>query len=67
MNNNDNIVCFCSDVTVKNVLDNIQKNPNFSNMKFNDKLEYLDIAQKCGRCEDNDCDIIDTHYSNFFN
>lgn len=64
--NENNIVCACTDVTVKDVLLNIQKEVNFNNMQFNDKLEYLDIAQCCGRCEEKDCDIIDTHFSELF-
>ncbi len=63
----NNIVCACTDVTVKEVLLNIQKNLNFNNMTFNKKLEYLDIGQCCGYCEEKDCDIIDTHYSEIFN
>lgn len=51
----NNIVCACTDVTVKEVLLNIQKNLNFNNMTFNKKLEYLDIGQCCGYCEEKDC------------
>lgn len=60
--NENNVVCHCSDVTVGNILENIQTNPNFSTMSFDDKLEHLDIAQRCGRCEDYDYEGIDTHY-----
>lgn len=59
----DKIVCGCTSVTVGEVNEKIEENPHIKNMSLEDKLEELDIAQRCSCCKDLDCDIIDVHYS----
>jgi hypothetical protein len=62
--NNEDIVCKCSDVTVVDVIDGLDRIHN-ENLQLSESeiLEELAIGLNCECCLDKDCDIIDIHYS----
>jgi bacterioferritin-associated ferredoxin len=61
MSDND-IVCECNSVEVKDVKDYIKENDT-KNMDLVEILEDLCIGTRCSCCDSQDCPRIDVHYS----